>query len=200
MTATNPHPFANPLNQSRFNNYMHGFSSHQQNHMHVNTNDLTIPDAKPYDPNAYRNLTVPNSDIPYWNGPVPASGFLGQSTMFKLSDGSVLDIKAHKIVYDPNRDWKDTEYWNAPDASINKPEYHNEWGPTETIESMLKRTERGDGTYDDPNLSPESIMYWKKANEESKKLEQNLTDEQKSLLDALHSGQLFPLSKLVDEK
>lgn len=37
----------------------------------------------------------------------------------------------------------------------------------------------------DPNLDPASIAYWQKANEESKKLEQNLTDEQKKLINDL---------------
>lgn len=64
---------------------------------------------------------------------------------------------------------------------------------------MLNRVGKSDGTYYDPNLDPASIAYWQRANEESKKLEQNLTDEQKKLIDLLHDGKLFPLTKLVDE-
>ena len=65
---------------------------------------------------------------------------------------------------------------------------------------MLNRVGKPDGTYNDPNLDPKSIAYWNKANEESKKLEQNLTDDQKQLLADLQAGKIFPLTKLVDEK
>lgn len=64
---------------------------------------------------------------------------------------------------------------------------------------MLNRVGKPDGTHYDPNLDPKSIEYWKRADEESKKLEQNLTDEQKQLLDDLHAGKMFPMPKLVDE-
>ena len=169
----------------------------------VNPKDLTVPDSTPYSEviasQQQSQLTVPNSDIPYYNGPVPASGFLGQSSLFKLSDGSVLDLKKCKVVFDPNKKWQDKGYWNDPNSNVEKPQTSNEWSPTETIESMLNRVGKPDGTYYDPNLDPASIAYWQRADEESKKLEQNLTDEQKKLIDLLHAGKLFPLTKLVDE-
>ena len=160
---------------------------------------MTVPDARPYDPNASAKLTVPNQDIPYFNGPVPASGFLGDSPLFKLNDGSIVDLKKHRVIYDPNKKWKDRGYWNDPNSSTEKQHLDVEWGPTETIESMLNRVTKPDGTYYDPNLDPKSIEYWKRADEESKKLEQNLTDEQKQLLADLHAGKMFPTTKLVDE-
>ena len=203
MTATNPHPFANPLNQSRFRNYAYGQPT-QQNEFSLNRSnnprDLTVPDARPYNPNAAAKLTVPNQDIPYFNEAVPARGFLGDSSLFKLSDGCVLDLKKCRVVFDPNKKWKDKGYWNNPNAEVEKPQLDNEWGPTESIESMLNRVGKPDRTYNDPNLDPKSIAYWNKANEESKKLEQNLTDEQKQLLADLQAGKMFPLTKLVDEK
>ena len=64
---------------------------------------------------------------------------------------------------------------------------------------MLNRVGKPDGTYYDPNLDSKSIEYWKRADEESKKLEQNLTDEQKQLLCDLHAGKMFPMPKLVEE-
>ena len=202
MIATNLHPFANSFNQSRFRNFSysqptepHQFAIHKP----TSPKDLTVPEPKPYDPDAYRKLTVPNSDIPYFDGPIPAYGFLGNSSLLKLADGSVIDLKAKKIVYDPNIRWKAQGYWNDPNYTI-KRQGDQPWGKNETIEEMLNRIDNGDGTYADPNMSPESIKYWQKANEESKKLEQNLTDEQKELLSDLHSGKIFPLSKLVDEK
>ena len=215
MRATNPHPLANPLNQNRFRNFEFGQST-KENNFHVNASnnqkDLTVPDPIPFSSiytnpcgsnssgNPYSRLTVPNSDIPYYDGPIPASGFLGQSSLFKLADGSVIDMKNCKIVYDPNIKWKAQGYWNDPNENVEKPQAESEWGKTQSIESMLANVDQLNGTYADPNLSPESVKYWRKANEESKKLEQNLTDEQQKLLDALHSGQMFPLSKLVEEK
>ena len=116
MTATNPHPLANPLNQSRFRNYEFGQTTKSSgfsiNHT-SNPKDLTVPDSTPFAAIASKiqnSLTVPNQDIPYYDGPVPANGFLGQTTLFKLGDGSVLDMKTCKIVYDPNKKWKAQGY------------------------------------------------------------------------------------------
>lgn len=191
MTNTDRNLFANPFTQNR--------SSISINRP-TNPRDLTVPESKPYDPSIGK-LTVPNSDIPYFNGPIPAisNGFLGDSPLFMLADGSVVDMKKCKIVYDPNIKFKAQGYWNNPNAEVAKPNQSNEWGRPETIESMLAKIGTEDEKYLDPNLDPKSIRYWKKANEESKKLEQNLTDEQKQLLDDLHSGKMFPLSKLEDE-
>lgn len=208
MTATNPHPLANPLNQSRFRNYAYGKNQLPQAKPFVqpssNPKELTVPDSTPYGEilakkNASSQLTVPNQDIPYYDGPIPAYGFLGNSSLLKLSDGCVLDLKKCKIVYDPNIKWKAQGYWNDPNAATNK-QSSNEWGKTETIESLLNNIGKPTDMNNDPNLSPESIKYWRKAREESQKLEQNLTDEQKDLLTSLNSGQLFPLSKLIDEQ
>lgn len=205
MTVKNPHPLANPLNQSQFRNYEFG-QKHESGRFSINRTinpkDLTVPDSTSYTTiiaEQQRQLTVPNQDIPYYNGPVPLNGFLGQSTLFKLGDGSVLDMKSCKIVYDPNIKWKAREYWNDPNADNSNPQIDNEWKQDVTIEQMLAGIASQNASYD-PNLSPESIEYWKKANEESKKLEQNLTDEQKKLLNDLHCGKMFQLSKLEDEK
>lgn len=202
MTATNPHPLANPLNQSRFRNYAYGQNMQENHTLHINPKDLTVPDAKPYDPNAQSRLTVPNSDIPYYDGAIqafPGSGFIGTSTLFKLADGSVIDMKSCKIVLDPNKKWKAKGYWNEPYAKIERKSAIGDWGKTPSIDSIIDSIDSGE-PIDDPNLSPESVRYWKMAREESKKLEQNLTDEQKQLLDDLNSGKLFPLSKLVEEQ
>ena len=202
MTAINPHPFANPLNQSKFRNFAYGQPT-QQKAFSINRSnsprDLTVPEARPYDPNAAAKLTVPNQDIPYFNGAVPTRGFLGDSSFFKLSDGCVLDLKKCQIIFDPNKKWKDRGYWNDPNTEVEKPHLDTEWGPTESIESMLNRVGKLGEAHDDPNLDSKSIAYWNKAYAESKKLEQNLTDEQRQLLADLQAGKLFPLTKLVGE-
>ena len=208
MTATNPHPLANPLNQGRFRNYSYGQASTSQKpalRTVSNPKELTVPDSTPYGDilarqNASSKLTILNQDIPYYNGPIPMAGFLGNSPLMQLSDGTVLDLKKCKVVYDPNTKWKAQGYWNDPNGIVKKTEDKKEWGPTETIESMLNNIGKPTDMNNDPSLSPESIRYWKKAEEESKKMEQNLTDEQKSLLADLQSGKLCTLSRLVEEK
>lgn len=166
-----------------------------------NASSLEVPQPKPYNPmQNSKNLEVPNQDIPYYDRPVPIYGFIGNSSLFKLADGTLLDLKSCKIIYDPSTKWFAKGYWNDPNAEIKRPSAETEWGANETIESMLARIgTQPDGTYNDPNLSPESIRYWKKAKEESEKLEQNMTDEQKKLLDDLKSGKMFPMSRLVEE-
>lgn len=184
-----------------------------------NPNELTVPDAKPFgtiwtDGNSasfgyaskHSQLEVPNSDIPYFNGPIPmhcqlpANGFIGESPLFKLLDGSIVDLKMHKVVYDPSKNWKENGYWDDPNKEVKRQNDSDEWKQDVTIEQMVASVCKPNAGSYDPNLSPESVEYWKRANEESKKLEQNLTNEQKKLLDDLHSGKIFPLSRLEDEK
>lgn len=203
MTATNPHPLANPFNQNRFNNVSYGLpNASQQPVKKVDPKDLTVPDPVSYHDiiaNQQRQFEVPNQDIPYFNGPVIAPGFIEDSSLLKLSDGTILDLDKCKIVYDPSTKFKAMGYWNDPNYIL--PNSHsNEWGKTETIESLIAGLDKSQANSPyDPNLSPESIAYWKRAQEESKKLEQNLTDQQKKLLDDLNSGKMFPLTKLVEE-
>ena len=193
MTVTNPSPFANPFNQSR-----HLPASR----FLKNPSKLAVPESSPFGSNFSRSsssqLTVPNQDVPYVNGPVPAAMFLRDSSLFQLTDGSVIDLKTHKIVFDPNIQFKAKGYWSDPNSNIDK-HGDNSWGKTESVDEIMARCMSGDEVLD-PNLSPESIRYWKKAKEESKKLEQNLTDEQKKLLADLQSEKFFPLTKLEEEK
>ncbi len=155
-----------------------------------------MPDAEPYDAShSTSRLTVPNQDIPYNDGPQHQFGFIGRSSLFRLADGSMIDFKTKKIVLDPNIKFKAAGYWNDPNSNVGH--YGAEWEKTETIESLMARIGE-DGHVEDPNLSPESIRYWKMAKEESEKLEQNLTDEQKAMLDELNSGKILRLTKLVE--
>ena len=146
-----------------------------------------------------KSLTVPYSASDDLGMTQSANfGFIGNSSLFVLYDGSVLDLKTHKIVLDPNKKFKAAGYWNDPSFDASKP-YDTEWSKTESIGSLLAQYEASDGHYD-PNLSPESIRYWKRAQEESKKLEQSMTDEQKLLMQQLNSEQFFPMTRLKDEQ
>ena len=175
MTVTNPSPIANPFNQHQ--KYLSSFRSFLNR-----TSDpksLTVPESQPYagmfsySNNSGSNLQVPNSDIPYYDSPIPiGTGFIRNSSYFKCSDGVIIDLNTN---------------------------IDSCWGRTETIEQIMAKVDNYDGTYNDPNLSPTDIKYWKKAKEESLKLQQNMTDEQKKLLDQLQSEQFFPMTKLVEE-
>lgn len=108
-------------------------------------------------------------------------------------------MKTKKIVYDPNTSYKTNGYWSDPNSTIER-RSDTSWGRTESVDEIIAKCFNGDGEINDPNLSPESIAYWRRAKEESKKLEQNLTDEQKKLLAELQSEKFFPLTKLEEEK
>lgn len=198
MTVTNPSPIANPFNQ-------HDQHINQYRSFLTKTDDpasLTVPESRLYGEiltHQHNSLTVPNSNIPYNNGPIPVlhNGFISTSSLFRCDDGTILDLNTHKIVYDPNSKFKAKGYWNDPTFSIDN--YEQTWEKTESIESLLARCEDKDNTYHDPNLSPESIRYWKKAKEESLKLQQNMTNYQKELLHQLQTEQFFPMTKLVEE-
>lgn len=202
MIATNPHPLANPLNRRYFAAYE---TMLPQKIMSTRCNDpskLEVPQSTiSYEQvlEQQRSLTVPYS-APDDLGAIGSStrfGFIGSSSFFRLHDGSILDIKTHKIVLDPNIKFKLAGYWNDPNSTTKK-QYDVEWGKTETIESLLSQYDSCSRNYD-PNLSPESIRYWKKAKEESAKLMQNMTDEQKALMKELETEEFFPMSRLKDE-
>ena len=146
------------------------------------TNILTVPCSTPDD-----KYEMPSNSF----------GFIGDTSLFRLHDGSILDLKTHKVILDPNKNFKIQGYWNDPHSSMQK-EHTAEWGKIDSINSILAQYEANDLQYD-PNLSPESIKYWKTAQEESKKLEQNMTDEQKQLMQQLNSEQFFPMTRLKDE-
>ena len=202
MTATNPHPLANPLNRQRYVAYEMQQPMKPISHC-SDPSKLEVPQSSVTYEQAIemqKNLTVPYS-APVNLGAIGASGqfgFIGQSSLFRLHDGSVLDMKTHKIILDPNIRFKASGYWNDPAKDVSQ-RYEAEWHKTETIESLLAQYDASGGNYD-PNLSTESIRYWKKAQEESKQLEQNMTDEQKKLMQELDSEQFFPMTRLKDEK
>ena len=200
MTATNPHPLANPFNRQRYAAY----ETSQPKKFLAKCNDpskLELPEPRMsfgQVADAQNSLTVPYSasdDIGCSS--TGAFGFIGTTSLFRLHDGSVVDLKTHKVVLDPNAKFKAAGCWNDPNAVVSR-DIRGEWGKTETIESLLNAKESAGECYD-PNLDPKSAAYWQKAREESAKLTQNMTDEQKKLLSALETEQFFPLSRLEEE-
>lgn len=202
MTSTNPHPLANPLNRQRYAAYEMQKPTKAISYC-SDPSKLEVPQSSmTYEQAMQRQheLTVPYSasDDIESNVAIRKTGFIGDSSLFALHDGSVLDLKTHKIVLDPNIRFKAAGYWNDPNGRVSQP-YESEWNKIETIESLMAQYDACNGSYD-PNLNPESIRYWKKAQAESKKLEQNMTDEQKKLMQDLNAEKFFPLSRLKDEK
>jgi hypothetical protein len=61
--------------------------------------------------------------------------------------------------------------------------YNKDWERTESIADILNNFNSNSAQYYNPNLSKLDIEYWNHANEESKRLEDNMTDAQKELLD-----------------
>lgn len=199
MTATNPHPLANPLNRQKYVAYEMSMPVKPMSHYN-DPSKLEVPQSSmSYEQvmEQQRSLTVSYSALDDIGANACQFGFLGNSSLFMLHDGSVLDLKTHKIVLDPNVKFKAAGYWNNPNKDVTK-QYDAEWHKTPTIESLLANYDASNGNYD-PNLSPESIKYWKRAQEESKKLEQNMTDEQKKLMKDLESEEFFPMSRLKEE-
>lgn len=199
MTATNPHPLANPLNRQRYTAYEMTKPSKPLSHCNDPSKLIVPQSTMSYEQviEQQKSLTVPYSAPDDIGASSCSFGFLGSSSLFMLHDGSVLDLKTHKIVLDPNIKFKANGYWSNPSKDISK-HYDAEWQNTPTIESLLADYNASNGNYD-PNLSPESIKYWKRAQEESKKLEQNMTYEQKKLMKELETEQFFPMSKLKEE-
>ena len=202
MTATNPHPLANPLNSYKYAAYEMRCSSSVVSHCD-DPSKLQVPDSSvSYEQaqamaQARQNLTVPCS-APDDLCTGSSAGFIGQTSLFRLHDGSVLDLKAHKVVFDPNAKFKAAGCWNDPNDSIER-SITGEWGKAEPIALLLAQYDACNGNYD-PNISPESANYWRRAKEESKKLEQSMTDEQQELLKSLETEQFFPMTRLEEEK
>lgn len=155
---------------------------------------LTVPEAKPYDPSLDpRNLTVPHKDEPAYGTERIGQGFCGNTSFFRCSDGTIVDFKIGKVVYQPN---KQTGYWRDPSKVVGSRK-ESEWKSTPTIDQIIASAEQMKNSSPQQfGLSEEDIKYWKIAEEESKKLEQSLTDEQKHLLKDLADGKIFTPSKL----
>lgn len=206
MTATNPHPLANPLNRHRYAAYEMGMpAKHVMTHC-SDPSKLEVPEpTTSFDQAIQMQNRAQDSLHVLYTAPddicstsTGSFGFIGNSTMFKLHDGSILDLKTHKIVLDPNKKFKAAGYWDDPSKQMSRNDGLHYWGKTESIESLLAaKGEMGDAY--DPNLSPESHKYWQMAQAESKNLMQHMTDEQKQLMKQLEDESFFPLSKLKEE-
>lgn len=204
MTATNPHPLANPYNTRRFGNFNIDRAV-QKSYINTSRNPKTLgvpQSTMSYDEiiERQRSLTVPYQDDLPDGDTTGGMGFIGNTSLFRLGDSSIIDLKTCKIVYDPNEKFKKQGYWRDPnEQSKQNTKNNNDWEMTPSIEQLIQTIDKSDQQICDPNLSEYDIKYWQKVKEESKKLEQSLTDEQKQLLTKLNNGEIFPLSRLTDD-
>lgn len=198
MTGSNLHPLANPFNTMKYTNFSIA-KAEANGYVKISRDPskLTVPDTT-IDFNQIqqmqKQLTVPHkNEVPYGSESMASAGFCRDTSLFKCMDGTVLDVKSGKIVYSPN---KSKTFYGNPNQYINQCTTP-EWERTPTIDELLAKVDSYAKTQSSSyTLSKEDIQYWKIAEEESKKLEQSMTDEQKQLLKDLADGKIFTPSKL----
>lgn len=189
MTASNPNPLANPLNDRPFGNVNFGKMAagfYINRGAGGNPKNLTLPESKPVDFNALAEkqsgLTVPNQDVPLGDQ-LRGNGFLNDNVM-RLSDGSVVDFKNRKVFEVPSV----PGYWGNPNASIGHGYVDGmSWNGNE------RKADGQSQIVDDAK----SAEYWRNAEIESEKLKTEMTDAQKAEIAEFESH--FPKSRLIDE-
>lgn len=129
-------------------------------------------------------------------------GFLPGSSVFRLHDGTLLDFKTGRMLSRPGRSERSGE-WAAPRTlTYGDPNYGaaGSYGPT--MEQMIANPELYMGKSAEEQrmasqLDPESARYWLTASREARKLEAQMTDEQKAAMAEFEKH--FPESRLIEE-
>ena len=213
MTTTCPNPLANPLNSRRFSNMGIQYGAAQpwlrtsSDPSKLKVPDPTINFEIPNQDSTFgsmfgqqtNKLTVPNQDVPDYSSQ-NYIGFIGNSSLFKLYDGTILDLEKHVVVKKPSQK-APTGHWSGSGRVIDANSLYNTPGlqrHPDDFQSVMTAIESGDmqaAVNVDSRIDP----YWKMVKEQSRKLVQNLTDKQKELLRQLDTEQFFPMSKLEEE-
>lgn len=96
-----------------------------------------------------------------------------------------------------------TGYWGDPNQLIKIDKFYgydrSSWGQTESIESLLGLVGNDGKVKPQKQTAKQQDEYFNKADAESEKLIQSLTDEQKQLLADLENGKFFRPSHLKEE-
>ena len=124
------------------------------------------------------------------DGSAASAGFVpGRPDLFVMHDGAVISFKTGRIVRPPAA---------KPGAISPSLPGQGEWERTPSIEQLMSRMGgSGENAAEDPNIDEYSRKYWKKAAQEARKLEAEMTPEQKLRLKAFEAH--FPEPRLVDE-
>ena len=143
--------------------------------LHDRQKGLTVPD------------TAPDAML---GGTVASAGFVpGRPDLFVMHDGAVISFKTGRIVRPPAA---------KPGAISPTLPGRGEWDATPSIEQLMSGTCISNGnTSEDPNIDEYSRKYWEKATQEARRLESEMTPEQKLYLRAFEAH--FPKSRLIEE-
>lgn len=143
--------------------------------LHDRQSGLTVPD------------TAPDAML---GGSVMSAGFVpGRPDLFVMHDGAVISFKTGRIIRPPTA---------KPGVISPTLPGQGEWGAMPSIEQLMSGMGvSGGNTAEDPNIDEYSRKYWEKAAQEAKRLESEMTPEQKLYLQAFEAH--FPASRLVDE-
>ena len=143
--------------------------------LHDRQSGLTVPD------------TAPDAML---GGSVTSAGFVpGRPDLFVMHDGAVISFKTGRIIRPPTA---------KPDVISPTLPGQGEWGATPSIEQLMSGMGvSGGNTVEDPNIDEYSRKYWEKAAQEAKRLESEMTPEQKLYLKAFEAH--FPKSRLIEE-
>lgn len=195
MTATCPHPLANPFNTQRFTNFnvvdaCAGHYSKVGQAYSVPDSRLTYNDAIAMQ----ASLHTPNQNVPLGDQLAGASRI--EQDLIHCPDGTVIRISNGKILHSPSS--KDG-YWSGSDRVIyqgSQKEWKDEPLDIDKLEKMSDS--ELDALMYDVHLSPQDKQYWEHANKMSEILCANMSIQQRILLAEL-SGYGFFKSKLVDD-
>lgn len=140
-----------------------------------------------------RGLTVPETaPDAMLGGTVASAGFVpGRPDLFIMHDGAVISFKTGRIIRPPSA---------KPGVISPSLPGQGEWEATPSIDQLMagmNGPRNVDLGQNDPNIDEYSRKYWAKAAEEAKKLEDQMTPEQKFHLRAFEAH--FPKSRLIDE-
>lgn len=195
MTATCPHPLANPFNTQRFTNFnvvdaCAGRYSKVGQAYSVPDSRLTYNDAVAMQ----ASLHTPNQNVPLGDQLAGSSSI--EKDLMRCPDGTVIRISDGKIFHIPSAT---DGCWAGSDKVI---QYgmQKEWKDEPLDIDKLERMSDSelDALMCDIQLSPQDKQYWEHANKMSELLCANMTIQQKILLAEL-SGYGFFKSKLVDD-
>ena len=143
--------------------------------LHDRQKSLTVPD------------TAPDAML---GGSTTSAGFVpGRPDLFVMHDGAVISFKTGRIVKHPAA---------RPCTISPSMPGQGEWGTTPSIEQLMAGIGVSSGKpVEDTNIDEYSRRYWEIAAHEARKLENDMTQEQKLHLQAFEAH--FPKSRLIEE-
>ena len=191
----NQNPLANPFNSRVHGNYCVQRQSGTNFYINrtTNPNSLQVPQSKPYDPTIgyeNQNLEVPHQNqIPMGQeSGLPFEMQMNPERFYTSPDGTVFDLNTNKMIvkgkYQNNAPgcWGDgkVKWQKSSEPEWNNRDIYSLGGYEQTV-----------------GLSKDDIAYNEMSKKMNQKLQNNMSDEQKQLLDELNSGKITRKSKIM---